>query len=985
MKRLLIVSALFLPILSASCASPRHVVELRLDEGTNMAAALSPDGSTLAIDFQGTLWVLPVGGGEAIAITDEVGDSHEPVWSPDGESIAFHSYRNGNFHIWTVRKDGSELRQVTDGFYDDREPSWSPDGTSIVFSSDRSGSYNIWRVELPTGETRQLTFGGANSIHPAVSPDGRRVAFVSERTPSGIYVLEGGEETLLIPTSSRTVAPSWSPDGNQLAYVSYSGGGAKLHLLDIGEGEAREVQSSDAEDIFPFRASWRTDGALLYTADGKIKTRVIGESVSSIIPFEVRITLDRYSYRRKQYDFDDASERPVMGIIGPVVSPEGSRIAFAALGDIYVQEIGGRLTRLSQDRFVNLDPDWSPDGNSLAYVSDRTGRMQVWVRDVGTGRERLLTDRIADAAHMPAWSPRGDRIAFYTTGESDGWGRTNLVVADVANGEVEEILSSLFQPGKPAWSPDGNTIGFMSSMRRHSTRYREGTNSFALVSLGDRSVTYSAPDSAGNPGMRSFNGPAWSPDGTRMAYTQDGVLWTVPVNEEGVVTGSPRQITDVLAEKISWTGDSRSIVYLSSGELRHVDVETGESTQIPLELRWRHHFPNDEFVIHAGRLFNGIDSTYTENVDIRIRGHRIVEVVPHQSGREGLVIDASDKVVLPGLIESHSHQAASDGEMLGRLWLSYGITSVREPGADPYDALERRESWNSGARPGPRLFYTGGLLDGSRVYYGLSNSILTEAHLQLEMDRAKRMDFDMIKTYVRMSDVMQKRLIEEAHAIGLPVSSHELYPAVKFNVDAVEHLAGTSRHGYSKRRSALNRTYQDVIQLTAASGVYITPAHVNGAGFLKAMHEHPTLAGHRQFRAFYSDAFIRNLADRAGRSTYESFRVNQQAVRAFVDGGGHLTAGTDSPQMPYGATLHAELWLFVDGGLSPFQALRSATMNAAKAIGVDRDLGSVEAGKLADLVIVDGDPLANISDAWNVRMVFKNGVKYEIDELLGVN
>ena len=123
-------------------------IEVTVSEGTNMAVALSPDNSTLAIALQGTIWTLPVEGGIAKSVTDEMGDSQEPDWSPDGEKIVFHSYRDGTYHIWTINKDGSDLTQLTSGISDNREPDWSPDGKSIVFSSDRSGNYDIWQIDL---------------------------------------------------------------------------------------------------------------------------------------------------------------------------------------------------------------------------------------------------------------------------------------------------------------------------------------------------------------------------------------------------------------------------------------------------------------------------------------------------------------------------------------------------------------------------------------------------------------------------------------------------------------------------------------------------------------------------------------------------------------------------------------------------------------------------------------------------------------------
>ena len=114
----------------------------------------------------------------------------------------------------------------------------------------------------------------------------------------------------------------------------------------------------------------------------------------------------------------------------------------------------------------------------------------------------------------------------------------------------------------------------------------------------------------------------------------------------------------------------------------------------------------------------------------------------------------------------------------------------------------------------------------------------------------------------------------------------------------------------------------------------------------------------------------------------DKFSEMLKTLKKMYAAGVKITAGTDSPFMTYGLSFHVELHNFVQAGLSPYQTLQTATISAAQAIGVDKDLGSIEAGKLADLVIVNGDPLKNIKDAMNTEIVFKNGELYRIDDLL---
>ncbi len=971
-------------------------IDVTVSEGTNMAVALSPDNSTLAMALQGTIWIIPVEGGKAKSITDEMGDCQEPAWSPDGGKIVFHSYRDGTYHIWTINKDGSDLTQLTSGISDNREPDWSPDGKSIIFSSDRSGNYDIWQIDLESKTLKQLTSDKANDSNPAFSNSGTKIAFVSNRTESGIYILENGAEKLAVPEAMRIAAPSWNTDDTKLSYVAFTGktmlfddkNTSYIYLANLNDGSTEQISTGD-EDLFPFRINWTSDHKLIYTADGHIRKRIIGQSSIETIPFEATFTLNRKPYEKKKYDFDNTEDHKALGIAGPVVSDDGKKIAFAAKGDIFIQEINGKLTQLTNDSYVDLEPDWSPDGNTLAYISDRGGIMNVWLNDLKTNQSRLLSAQIKEDTSYPTWSPDGKQIAYYTQNYMKKWGYGILHIADVASGDVKVANKSVWVPSKPSWSPDGKTVAMMA-LKAYSTRFREGVNNFMLVSLEKDTAIMVSPDSAKPLGMRVQNGPAWSPDGKTIAYTKDGTLWTVPVNINGEIAGKEKKLTDELADNLSWTGDSKTIVYIATDKLKQIDVNTGIVKEIAIDLKWKTEFPSEEYIIHAGKVFNGKDSTYQENMDIYIKGHRIRDIKPHKYHQPGIkIVDASGKVVMPGLFEMHTHQSSNVGEKLGKIWLSYGITSVREPGADPYDALERKEAWESGVRPGPRLFFTGGLTDGTRIAYGLENSVTDARHIRMELERAKKLGYSLIKTYVRMPDSIQKVLTEGAHKIGIPTSSHELYPATKYNVDAIEHLSGTSRRGYSMLLDANFRSYQDVVQLVAKSGINITPTACLRTGYFRLAKQYDELLNDDRNRKFLTPEFLQNLYVQTNR--FDSLRTPKadanykallKTIKAISDAGGSITAGTDAPFAPFGSSLHSELWVYVDAGLTPFQALQSATIQAAKVVGVDKDLGSIEAGKLADLIIVDGDPLKRIQDAMKVRTAIKNGKLHTIENLL---
>lgn len=980
-------------------ARPDTVV---LYEGTNVAAALSPDGGTLALDLLGRIWTMPVAGGRAEPLTDPFGDARQPAWSPDGRRIAFHAYWDGNYHIWSVAADGSDLRRHTTGPFDHREPHWAPDGRRIAFSSDRGGSYDLWSATVSGGQLEQLTDAPDSEYGPAFSPDGARLAFASDGADdvAGIWVLEadGSSGRIAGAEGAQVAAPAWRVDGATLSYNAIAGDRSVLRTADAGRsatasattGGSGPVLTGDDEDVFPFRASW-TESGFFYTADGKVRWRDPEGGGLRDAPFTARVALHGEPYRRRPRDLTAPGPFPVLGVVSPAVSPDGRRVAFSALGDLWLHTIGGATERLTDDPWVETDPAWSPDGGSLAFVSDRGGVMELWrwrgaSGAQGDGAFEQLTDGVAP--RVPTWSPDGDRIAFVGSGYQTGVG-----VVDVASGAVRELRSGLNGAGRPTWFPEGGAIA-VSAHVPYSARFREGVNQVLVLpaprgpaafagQVGQRFLEFPAHASIGS---RGTDGPVRSPDGAWTAYVSAGVLWAVATGRDGNPAGPPRRLVDGPAEDPTWTGDSRSIVYLAGAALRRVDLLDGRVHDIPLGLQWERAEPPGRVLVRAGALLDGRSWSLSRDVDVVLEGGAIAEVAPRDPSRTApTVVDASDGVVMPGFVEMHAHVGIGDGEAAGRLWLSFGVTSVRCPACDPYEIAEAREAGESGKRVAPRWFGTSGTIDGSRIYYPGAPALGAPAQVALEMERAEALGYDMIKTYVRLSDPMQRRVIEDAHAIGLPVSSHELYPAVAYGGDGVEHVRGTSRRGYSTKVSELQRSYQDVVALLAASGMTLTPTvGIYGAYPLLAS-EDPSLLDDPRVEAFFpwasQAARARAPADPAlARRLAEAMAA---LPRRVVAAGGRVVMGTDAPINPSGVSYHAEMEALVRyGQMSPADALRAATSEAAAALGYEGRLGVVAPGALADLVVLDADPLEDIRATRRVRTVIAGGRVHQVASLL---
>ncbi len=440
-------------------------VTVVLNEGTNMAAAPSPDGQRIVFSAQGALWVIPIGGGDATRITSWTVEPTAPVWAPDGKTIAFQNYTpEGNYHIWTVEPDGANMQELTTGFFDDREPAWSADGSTLVFSSDRSqdGQYKIWTYTLAGGALKQVTTGAGAESNPVFSPDGQTIAFVDT---NNIYTVAaaGGARTLV----NAGITPAFAPSG-ALVYQT------PARVLTVG-GQA----VSGTEDLFPFPVRYLADGRFMYTGDGKIIIRD-GTGANPIsVPFSASLAVRRpVLTKTKDHGFDNLGAQPITGVSSPVISPDGQSVAFVALNDVWVMKIGSAPVRLTDDIDRDGNPQWTRDGTAVYFSTERenAGALAIDKIDVTTLARTRLGAIAAKSMVTPMMSPAGDRIA-YTTGAGQ------LELWNIASKSAEVIIPQVSrQVSTPYWTASGQRIVLVDN-EAINNRFREGYNKLRVIDL----------------------------------------------------------------------------------------------------------------------------------------------------------------------------------------------------------------------------------------------------------------------------------------------------------------------------------------------------------------------------------------------------------------------------------------------------------------------------------------------------------------------
>jgi len=981
------ISSLRDGLASGMKGSPPHpgtteyrTVRFATAEGTQTSADTFPDGKQLVFDLLGDLYLISADGGTARPLTHGSPYDFWPAVSPDGRWVAFVSDRNGNQDIWLAEAKSGKCRPAYISPEEKQSPAWL-DSDRLLFVEKRLGKGWIGITRISSGKTEWICCEGNQAISVTKGPGNTILTCeivnwhpkILQRDLKDIGGTSRGKE--IVVNEYDQISPAVSPDGVWLVYGAFHRGKARLILRPFAGGEEIVVSPFETEyylsvpEIGGPRVHFTPDGRdLVFSYRGQLHRYGLTTGRERLVP--MRIDVDRrvpvYPRLSKRVEANRISPY-AKGIAAVALSSDLSRSYVLALGRLWRLDV-------SDGRPIPLDPElpdaetvlFSPDARHLAFTANiKAGEKWEGLWVIGLEPDANPPGRVLEKApESLAWSQDGRFLLVVErdTEKKQEKKAFKIVSISTANWKaVETIALAQEVVSSPQRLSNGKVFAAIADEREISQLAE-------ITPGGDALIRTAFPQTVASLSV--------SPDGSRVSFsTEAGIFWLpFPCGDDS--RSLWHRIAEPPAYFMSWTEDGLSIVYYGDGTENIVSLDGKNLKSFPLNIPMSAPPADPPLYLKGGIVVPLGDASLPGASDIVIEDHRISQMKSASPGQPGpdSALDLSGKYLIPGLLDTHVHCLDLDP----RAFLAYGVTTIRDAGGSVLRLQQLRELIESERIVGPRLFFCGPAFDGPAAFDSYASSIDgMDIHDEGEaVGRVRRLcqgGADYIKIYERLARGPKQAAFRAAAAEGLNVIGHaERMPA--FTTHFLDGI-GTMEHGLD------SRFYDDFRQLIIRIGTFYDATMMAIAGDLWYLDCHPEILQDHHFLSLAPANVLRGTRRRISRENftreaYESHIRDKAEPLYGLAFSRQVVAGTDAQVVFPGIGLHWEMEAMVVGGLSPQQALQAATTDAAYSMGIDKDLGSLGVGKLADIVVLNRNPLTDISATKDIALIIKNGRCY---------
>lgn len=1015
-----------------------RTIDFVTTEGTNISLDVTPDGQWVVFDLLSHICRVPMAGGEAEVLTQESGIAlnFQPRVSPDGKSIAFISDRSGQANLWLMDIDGKNPRPVFQSLGTAMaEPVWTVDGEFIMaraggmirkypkgggagvdvfrsgsgYVASPDGKYIYYQASAPTETSpmvghRDLLMGGYQiRRHTLVNGEVFDVTSGNDRQ-------NGGRNS-----SGGAIAPEISPDGRWLSFarripngtISYKGKklGPRntLWLHDLQTGAERLVmdpaEMDAAEGVKTTRSmpgyKWTADGRSIVIAQGgKIRKLEVASGTVTTIPFRARVHREISEQAMPRVSISDAAFRPKY-LLWHTASPDGRKLAFTAAGRVYLQDLpNGTPRRLTPAGFGPLEyaPAWSPDGQWLAFASwDGIDPGWIWKVPASGGAPRKVTLTPGEYIH-PSWSPDGTEILATRGAGVTFQGRPlsgnpwyEFVRIPALGGNATPVtrvlpLGNRENIPRASYGPDGRIYHVA---RVTATQGRPARRD--LVSV--------RPDGSDKKTHAAFpytDDAIPSPDGRWVAYNEGDNIFVAAMPAVADSQRPPlldRRRDSTSIRMLGTTGglyprwrDATTVEFGSADLYSAWNVNGEQQRGVTVDFRIARDVPRGTIALTDARIITMNGREVIPRGTIVVRGSRIACVGACSTAGADRVVNLSGKTVFPGFVDMHAHRMSyAEGLIAPRNFeaasaLAYGITTDHDPAAWSQMLFPTAEMTEAGEVIGPRTFGSGESVSSGNGARG--NPMNSYEDLKRIATKLKSWGAVSLKGHPLPRRDQRQWWADAGRALGMMVTSEG---------EHLDQALGYVMDGQTGWEHLLSYTpiYSDVARFMGAANAFYSSTMV-GAG--------PGIWNEEYFyqeRDLWTDTKLQRwepwqyLVPHTRRRmmrpvTDYNFPIVSQGVADVVSEGGYAPLGQHSRQNAISA--HWELWMLAEG-LGAHGALEAASVHGAKYLGAWADLGSIEVGKLADLIVTNANPLENIRNSADMMYVMKGGVLYDSDTL----